>query len=475
MRTDKRILQGVVLLGGQTTAIDIKAIREVVPRPPALLPFPATQAAVAGAIDLRGALVPVLDPCALPGFPPSPAGQPPPGIVTILRHGGQMFGLLTRAILGVADLGEGVLRPLHVNPDDPARALLAPLLAAGFIHGPWQGVMLDVAALAALPGLPLTPDSQQSGEPAPADTLPTLMFVAGEVPMAIAAAMIDTTLPDAPIAPAPVEDPLWIGMLPYKGRDIALVDTLALAGFAPAPRPVSHGAAIVLRYPAADGTLDYVALLIASVHDIAGLSPHALLPVTDPGIARSTMADALFTARGQVHMRLGEEALLAHPCLAALAALRQTSARTLARGKQEGTPRRAFLIFTVGAATLAVPLDDVDEIIRADITTLPMPHGGRALRALAIHRGASVPLVDLCEKLGLERPCGSTPAFILLSRSGERRQGFLIDTLRSVERVATQALRAEGVQDGPAIPAQTVRIDAVTTCQVIDLPGLIAA
>jgi chemotaxis signal transduction protein len=117
----------------------------------------------------------------------------------------------------------------------------------------------------------------------------------------------------------------------------------------------------------------------------------------------------------------------------------------------------------------------VDEIIRADIETLPMPDGGRALRALAIHRGASVPLVDLGERLGLMRPDGSAPALILLSRAGEQRQGFLIDTLRSVERVVAQVLRADGAQDGPAIPAQTVRIDALTTCEVIDLPGLIAA
>ena len=484
---DGRTLYGLIALAGQNVAIDIEAIREVVPRPPALLPFPATLVAVAGAIDLRGTLVPVLDPAALPGFPPAQDDQPPPGIVTILRHGGRMFGVLTRAILGVADFGVthggvadkgGALRPLAVNPADSPRAMLGPVLSASFIHGGWQGVVVDVAALAALPGLPHTPDTQQQ-HAALSDGVPTLMFVAGTaptaIPMAISAALIDATLPDAPIAPAPVDDPLWIGMLPYKGRDIALVDTLALVGFAASPRPVTHGAAIVLRYPAADGTLDYVALLIASVHDIAGMGADMLLPMTDPAIGEATMADALFTARGQVHMHLGEAALLAHPCLGALAALRQTSARAQAEGPRTRAAQRPFLIFTVGAAPLAVPLDDVDEIIRADIETLPMPDGGRALRALAIHRGASVPLVDLGDRLGLERQPGLAPAFILMSRAGERRQGFLIDTLRSVERAAAQVLRADGAQDGPVIPAQTVRIDALTTCQVIDLPGLIAA
>ena len=474
---DRPILHGLIALAGQNVAIDIEAIREVVPRPPVLLPFPTTLAAVAGAIDLRGTLVPVLDPAALPGFPADVAGQPP-GIVTILRHGGRMFGVLTRAILGVADLGGGALRPLSVNPATDARAVLGPVLGASFIHGGWQGVVIDVAALAALPALPHTPDTQQQHATL-SDGVPTLMFVAGPVsmavPMAITAALIDATLPDAPITPAPVDDPLWVGMLPYKGRDIALVDTLALVGFAATPRPLTHGAAIVLRYPAADGTLDYVALLIASVHDIAAVGADMLLPMTDPAIAAATMADALFTARGRVHMHLGQDALLAHPCLCALAALRQTSARSAAQGLCDKTAQRPFLIFTVSDASLAVPLDDVDEIIRADIEVLPLPDGGRALRALAIHRGASVPLVDLGERLGLARAVGTAPAFILLARAGERRQGFLIDTLRSVERAAAQALRAQGAQDGPSIPAQTVRIDAFTTCQVIDLPGLIAA
>jgi purine-binding chemotaxis protein CheW len=468
-----RTLYGVIVLGGQTVAIDIEAIREVVPCPPRLLPFPATQAAVAGAIDLRGTLVPVLDPVRLPGFPAGPGT--PPGIVTILRHQGRMFGVLTHAILGVADLGRmgetPALRPLGVNPGLGA----APLLAASFLHRDWQGVVIDAAALATLPGLPHTPDSQQGHAGTPRDSLPTLMFVAGAVAMAITAALVDATLPDAPVAPPPMEDPLWIGMLPYKGRDIALVDTLALTGFAPTPRPVTHGAAVVLRYPAADGTLDHVALLISSVHDIAGLSPEALLPMTDTQIAGATMTDALFHARGRAHMRLSEEALLAHPALTALAALRQTSARAQARGQRDKEAQRPWLIFTVGQAALATALDDVEEIIRADIEMLPMPHGGRALRGLAIHRGASVPLVDLGERLGLAEDRVGPRAFILMSRAGERRQGFLVDSLRSVERAAASALRADGAQSGPSIPAATVRIDAVTTCEVIDLPGLIAA
>lgn len=455
----------MIALGGQKVAIDIEAIREVVPAPPRLLPFPATMAAVAGAIELRGTLVPVIDPAALPGFPALTAqdNETPP-IVTVLRHEGQMFGILTHAILGVAALD---IRPLGINAADR-------LIAASFIHGAWHGVVLDMAVLAALPGLPHTPDSQQQQVAIAGDTVPTLMFVAGDVHMAIAASVIDATLPDAAIAPSPMEDPLWIGMLPYKGRDIPLVDTLALTGFGQRADGATHGAAIVLRFPAEDGGLDYVGLLISSVHDIVRLHPEALLPLTDEAIARTTLADALFAARGQVHMRLGEAALMAHPSLMALAALRQTNAKAVAQKAGDSAQRHPFLIFTVAGAPMAVPLDDVDEIIRAEIAALPLPHGDRSLRGLAIHRDASVPLIDLGERLGLGAR-QDAPAFILMARAGDRRQGFLIDTLRSVERVPTQALRTPGGQPGPAIPALTVRIDAQTTCAVIDLPSLIAA
>lgn len=465
MSTSDVLLHGVIALGGQKVAIDIEAIREVVPAPPRLLPFPATMAAVAGAIDLRGTLVPVIDPAALPGFPAATAeAGDPPHIVTVLRHEGRMVGMLTHAILGVAALS---LRPLGINQDRQ-------LVSASFIHGPWHGVVLDMAVLATLPGLPHTPDSQQQQAAIAGDTVPTLMFVSGDVHMAIAASVIDATLPDAAIAPSPVEDPLWIGMLPYKGRDIPLVDTLALTGFGRRAEGATHGAAIVLRFPAEDGGQDYVALLISSVHDIVRLHPEALLPLTDEALAQTTLADALFAARGQVHLRLGEEALLSHPSLAALAALRQTNARAVAQRTGDSAQRRPFLIFTVAGAPMAAPLDDVDEIIRAEIATLPLPHGDRSLRALAIHREASVPLVDLGERLGLGTR-REEPAFILLARAGDRRQGFLVDTLRSVERLPIQTLRAREGQPGPTIPAMTVRIDADTTCAVIDLPGLIAA
>jgi purine-binding chemotaxis protein CheW len=463
-----RHLYGMIALGGQNVAIEIEAIREVVPAPPCLLPFPATSPAVAGAIEVRGTLVPVIDPAALPGFPaPGETARDAPTIVTVLCHDGRMFGMLTHAILGVAELGAPASRPLGINGADGA------LLSASFIHGGWHGVVIDMAALSALPGLPHTPDSHQQQAALAGDTVPTLMFVAGDVHMAIAASLIDATLPDAAIDPAPVDDPLWIGMLPYKGRDVPLVDTLTLTGFAGrGGGPVTHGAAVMLRYPAPDGGLDYVALLISSVHDIVRLGPEALLPLTDAAIATTTMADALFAARGHVHMRLGEQALLNHPSLRTLAALRQTSATSIAQGPRQAATRRPFLIFTVGNATLAAPLDDVDEIIRTGIEALPLPHGGRSMRALAIHRGASVPLVDLGQRLGL---AGGEAGFILLARHGERRQGFLVDALRSVERVEAQVLRSAGNVRGPAIPQMTVRIDRDTTCQVVDLPGMIAA
>jgi purine-binding chemotaxis protein CheW len=170
MSTSEVLLHGVIALGGQKVGIDIEAIREVVPAPPRLLPFPATMEAVAGAIDLRGTLVPVIDPAALPGFPAATAeAGDPPHIVTVLRHEGRMVGMLTHAILGVAALS---LRPLGINQDQQ-------LVSASFIHGPWHGVVLDMAVLAALPGLPHTPDSQQQQAAVAGDTVPTLMFVSG--------------------------------------------------------------------------------------------------------------------------------------------------------------------------------------------------------------------------------------------------------------------------------------------------------
>jgi purine-binding chemotaxis protein CheW len=83
-------LYGLVRLGNLHAAIPIDAIREVVPRPAELLPFPATMPRIIGAIEVRGAVIPVLD---LADLLNAGARRQTPEIIMLLRQGEQVFGV----------------------------------------------------------------------------------------------------------------------------------------------------------------------------------------------------------------------------------------------------------------------------------------------------------------------------------------------------------------------------------------------
>ena len=54
-------LHGVARVGAHLVAVPIAGIREVVPHPQQLAALPATMPEMRGGLDLRGALVPVID------------------------------------------------------------------------------------------------------------------------------------------------------------------------------------------------------------------------------------------------------------------------------------------------------------------------------------------------------------------------------------------------------------------------------
>src|SRR5579871_3177437 len=103
--------------GPDRVAVDVRRVREVVPRVP-LTPAAGTPDWVAGVFVYRGRVVPVIDLYRLTGAGPCPARPPEPPATT-----GSLFGP------AVAD-GAGV-----VHRFDPDRFLSRPAIAAGLTAG----------------------------------------------------------------------------------------------------------------------------------------------------------------------------------------------------------------------------------------------------------------------------------------------------------------------------------------------------
>lgn len=479
-------LYGVVRVGAMLAALPIDAIREVVPHPASLLPFPATMPHLLGAIELRGAIVPVLDLAGLLGGGHATNGSSDgAGIVMLLRVAGQLFGICIQEIHGVVPLPATAQTPISIAGDAHA------LVLAGFAQGNLHGVLLDVARIAALPGLASARERPVTNDAAAHAGAPTLMFSAGGFRFGLDARMIEASIPVSRIAPSPVDDPLWIGMVTHNGRHIAVVDSLRLLGLG-AYEPAAEFASVAVRMPG--GRL--VALRIDTVENILRITRDDHLPVPPFATSHGHLLAGLHQAE-HLSTLINGAALQAEPALCDIAGLeehaqdenRKSGTSTGALATDAVNNRRPFLIIEVAGGGFAIPLEQVDEILPAQgkdrVNLLPQANG---IIGMIAHRGAAIPICALQQQLHIESPAApdsdgnGAPAagYILLASKNGHRLGFLLDNLSAVERTVPQTLAhphgsmANGVRRQD-VPNHTIRTSEGRTCTILDLQDIITA
>ncbi len=114
------VLLGCFEVAGLSVAIDVAQLREVVRYQPAT-PLPGSPASIEGVIELRGALVPVVDLGRLLGGQGLRAG--PRSRIAVAEVGGMVLGLAVDAAIGIVAAPRGALGdppPLAVGRDGAA-------------------------------------------------------------------------------------------------------------------------------------------------------------------------------------------------------------------------------------------------------------------------------------------------------------------------------------------------------------------
>ena len=489
-------LYGIIRAGRLKAAFAIESIREVVPHPPELLAWPHARPELRGAFDLRGSVVPVLDLGALlqleGGVPEAlaqdsesqdseaqdseapgegaQAEQGPP-VILIVRHDGHVFGLVISEICGVVRLDADSITPLR-----RVGSVQAVTTPAAFVTALGSGVIVDAAALAALEGMPSARSSMQAAADSLAKGQPQLLVSIGEHGFAFAAEVIDATVPERPILPCAVQDPVWIGMLQHKGRRIPVVDTLRLFGLGQA-QPCGMAPCLVVRVGVEERLM---ALRIDAVHDMIQLRTSEILPLQSGALAHGDLFAGVHEFGGVLRLVVDAAALRQWPGLLALAGLEEageTDAAEAAGIARQGAPAsggyaasRPFLIVRLGSARHALPLEQIEEILPHSARRIAL--AGQGLRqALITHRGHAIPLVSLAGLIGHGRSAAGS-GFSVISSDGDRRMGFEVDELISVERAPVQMLQQKQGAGSAGLLARTIsRGEHVYT--VIDLGTLI--
>jgi purine-binding chemotaxis protein CheW len=102
--------------------------------------------------------------------------------------------------------------------------------------------------------------------------------------------------------------------------------------------------------------------------------------------------------------------------------------------------RIALLVFRLGEAQYALPVDQVMEVA-AMVAVVRVPDAPPALVGMLNRHGDALPLLDVRHVFGLPPlPVSATTLFIVV-QAGARRAGLLVDEVQQVQYVAAAALQ----------------------------------
>src|SRR3712207_109312 len=113
-------------IGAQEFCVDIMAVREIRGWTPAT-PLPHAPAYARGGINLRGAVLPVVDLAERLGLPPSEPTQR--HVIIVAQVAGQVVGLLVDAVSDILTVGDQLVQPPPEVASERVRHFVRGLLA----------------------------------------------------------------------------------------------------------------------------------------------------------------------------------------------------------------------------------------------------------------------------------------------------------------------------------------------------------
>ncbi|WP_395665406.1 chemotaxis protein CheW [Methylocella sp.] len=113
-------------VGAQEFCVDIMSVREIRGWTPATA-LPHAPGFVRGVVNLRGAVLPIVDLAARLGFPP--AEPTPRHVIIVAQIGRQLVGLLVDAVSDILSVREEQLQPTPDVASEAARSFVRGVLA----------------------------------------------------------------------------------------------------------------------------------------------------------------------------------------------------------------------------------------------------------------------------------------------------------------------------------------------------------
>ncbi|ETX15947.1 hypothetical protein OCH239_11890 [Roseivivax halodurans JCM 10272] len=421
---------GLLDIGSSRVGVDLRFLTEVcmIDR---LAPLMTAAPEVLGVIDLRGTIVPILDPNRLCGLDPSPK---PPTIAALLESDGRTIGLGIDRVVGLTEPAAGGVQRLFRDQGDGA------FVTGGFFRDGRLVSCIDPAPLFGRVDLPAAASSLRTKRQGIAtDTQAYLTFRAGGATFGLEALKISGTVPRQRIPRDSLTTDICLGSIRQHGRRIPVMQASAILGLGRGAAPEAPEV-VVVRFPDER-------LLGLAVDVICRIALIRSADLQSPGPAfegsGAPLRSVLVEEGGAQTFVLDHDALAASRDLAAMAALSDPTANADAgpggRGTGDDKGKRAdiirddarYMVFTA-RSRLATPIRQLVQILEPprDVTPLSGPAG---LMGLFADGGRLVPLVCLARRLGFSAAGEADQRRVLLVGPPDRRVGFVVDRVDGIE------------------------------------------
>lgn len=478
------VAYGVFRLGSMQLALPLTSLREVVPCA-ALHPLPCAAAAVAGGLDLRGTVLPVLDLGRLIDRP-SGAGADA-RVVVVVSLEGRLLGLLADEVCGIFDCAPSALSRLATRTPGMSA------IEGGFMRRDDNSAVsvLSVDALCSVPGVPMVDDPRATApveaevDAAVASGDDHLVLVrSGDVSFALSSRDVHATVLQPALQASALDSVLCPGTLVHEGLRIPAIDLIRLCGFSARPS-AGQGDAFVLRV---DEGL--VAVVVDAIVDVVRADPARAVPMATTALPRGALfAGSLSLDAMPLHqchpqtrdqgfyLLLDADALAALPELRALAKLNTPAPGHEAVSAGEAgahAVKERVLTFDIGVE-VAAAVDQISEILPWRPDAMLSDADGPAL---LVSRGRPIAVWCLSRLVGCPAPEPSSSASVLVVEQGGRPVGFSVSRLVSIDDAS--ARRGDTAASGPgalhAFEHRTVGSgEQARMMSMMDLRGLAAS
>jgi chemotaxis signal transduction protein len=459
---------GLMRIGGALLALPVSAIREVVPEQTDYAKLPVKAEGLLGAVDIRGAIIPVLDLRETLGLA---AGNSGTQVIVIMRYEGRLIGLTVDEVSGIA-------RP---EPEDlfslsaAAPRLACPLATHSFQTLSEIATVLSAKGIAELPAVPLVEEKilgRHDAQAAARESI--LLFRYGRSHLGIDATCVDATVPAVAIRKTSFSVGPCLGVIDHHGYEVPVVDTQAMIGLGMG-EPQALTPVIVIRF----GNDALLGLAIDEVRDIVRLAGADIvdMPLRAPG--KATLFRGMIAGQGeqQDSLVLNAAALRADHGLVGIAALQKSGPATpgAAAGRSAGQAGRPLTYLTYAAgAELATPLEQIKEILHYPAHIAPFDFPNPALLGLFKHRDRVTPLISLASLLGKRHDPDPVQARVLFVEHAGMTAGFVVEALRSIDTGSWRSAESDAPQDNKTLFKSLVMIGADASRRMVSQLDLLA-